>query len=767
MNRIAALWADTCISLVAGLVLATCAVPAHAAELEEIVVTATRRQESTQDIPISVTAFSAESIESLGFAQSFDIASQVPNLKFMGETASTIPFIFLRGIGNTSFFANSINPVALYVDSVYLGQNITQGFQLFDLERVEVLRGPQGTLFGRNTTAGLVHFLTRKPSVDDGLNARAEITGGDFGQFDVEGAVGFPLGDRAAARISAIQQMGSGMYEVENPFRDVDKTGDVDMRSVRAQLLWSPTDDVEVLIRGHWGEDNSELNALKPGYIVSPFGVPNCPPGAVSGALNNGCSDPFGIGLTVDPDFEDVQFTFDPFQELEGGGVSGEINWIIGDYTVTSLTAWNTADMTRLEDDDANILAILSDTFLADAEFFSQELRLTSNLDGPFNWILGAYYYTDELDSALHFNNVDLGPPPGTGIPVPVGVAQNIFQETESWSVFGEVTYRILERLTARAGLRLTEDQRSVDIDSFFMNALLLPRELPISRSVARNALLFPLILPASLKDDWFEWSGRFALDYEFAEHQMVYFSAARGFKGGEFNGGALLDPSEATIADPEFMDSYELGYKGTLLDRSLQLNVTGFFMQYDDQQVLISGATPFGLLPSLQNAASSDIRGVEVEMQWQPDDNWFLLLGGAHLDAEFDRFLDPALGVDREGNRLAHAPEWTVNGIVRYTQPIGGGTGSAQVDWSWNDDQFFTVENLPSLREGDYAVVNGRVSYRFWNDRVELALFVKNIFDEGYKATGFDTASAGFGAHVYVMSRPRTFGGQLILNYD
>jgi iron complex outermembrane receptor protein len=747
--------------------LVVAAGPVNAAELEEVLVTATRRQESTQDIPISVTAFSADAIEELGFSQSFDVASQVPNFEFMGEVSSTVPFIFLRGIGNTSFFASSINPVAMYVDSVYLGQNITQGFQLFDLERVEVLRGPQGTLFGRNTTAGLVHFLTRRPSVEDGLNMRGEVKGGDYGRLDVEGAVGFPLGDQAAVRVAAIQQMGSGEYDNANPFRDVDEFGDVDMRSMRGQLLWAPNSDIDILIRGHWGEDNSEINADKPGYIISPFGVPNCPPGAVSGALNNGCSDPFGIGLTVDPDFDDVQFTFDPYQEVDTWGVAGELNWQFGDYTLTSLTAFNSADQRRFEDDDANILAFLSDTFLADTDFFSQEVRLTSNLDGRFNWILGAYYYTDELDSALHFNNRDLGPPPGTGIPVPVGIAQRIHQETDSWSVFGEVTYELIERLTARAGLRLTDDERKVDINSFFMNGLLIPTTTWIDYDQADAAFLFPLILPTELEDSWFEWSGRLAVDYAIDDDRMVYFSASRGFKGGEFNGGALLDISEATIADPEFMNSFELGYKGTHLDGTLQTNVTGFFMQYDDQQVLISGATPFGLLPSLQNAAKSNIKGVELEVQWRPNDSWFLLLGGAYLDARFDEFLDPALGVDRADNRLAHAPEWNLNGVVRYTQPIGAGTAAAQIDWNWQDDQFFTVENLDSLREDDYAVVNARASYRFWDDRVELALIVRNIFDEEYKVTGFDTASAGFGAHVYVMSHQRWIGGQLIVSYD
>ncbi len=766
MSRVSRSLMNACSGLIGVAAFAGVATPVAAAELEEVVVSATRRLESTQDIPISVTAFSADTIQELGFTQSFDIASQVPNLQFLGETASTIPFIFLRGIGNTSFFSNSINPVALYVDSVYLGQNITQGFQLFDLERVEVLRGPQGTLFGRNTTAGLVHFLTRRPSVKDGVNSRIAITGGNYGQLDVDGAVGFPLGDRAAVRVAAMQQTSGGAYDTVNPQRDAGKFGDADTHAVRAQLLLSPTDDLDILIRGNWGQDRSELNPLKPGYIISPFGVPNCPPGAISGALNNGCTDPFGFGLAVDSDYQHVQFTFDPFQKLESKGASGEINWRVGDYTITSLTAWDKADMTRLEDDDANVLVILSDTFLANAKLFSQELRLTSNLKGRLNWILGAYYYTDELDSALHFNNLDLGPPPGSGIPVPLGLAQNILQKTDSWSAFGEFTYELSEKLTARVGLRVTEDKRHVDIDTFFMNALLLPTTQPISRTVATNATLFPLILPTSLEKDWSEWSGRFALDYAFSNDQMMYVSASRGFKGGEFNGGALLDPSEATIADPEFMNSYELGYKGKQLDGTLQLNITGFYMEYSDQQVLISGATPFGLLPSLQNAAASTIKGVELESQWQPTDSWFVALGAAYLDARFDKFIDPALGVDRSGNRLAHAPKLTLNGVVRYTRPLADGSWSTQLDGSWNAEQFFTVENTPALRESAYAVVNGRVSYKFRNDQVELALFVKNILDEEYKATGFDTASAGFGADVYVMGRPRTFGGQFVFSF-
>ncbi|MBI2970754.1 MAG: TonB-dependent receptor, partial [Gammaproteobacteria bacterium] len=529
------------------LLAAGLALPAGAAVIEEVVVTATKREESVQDIPISVTAFSAETIQKLGFNQSYDIAAHVANFQFMAEASPSTPFIFLRGIGNTSFFPSSINPVAIYVDQAYVGQNISQGLQLFDLERAEVLRGPQGTLFGRNATGGLVNFITRKPDVEDGTNARLELTAGDFGQFDVEAAAGAALGQTAAVRVAMFQQMGSGYYDHVTPGIGDDDFGDIDILGVRGQFLWQPAPSVELLFNVHYGDDDSHASGEKPGYIISPFGVPNCPPGAISGALFNGCSDPFGLGLTVDPDFYDVQYTYAPYQDLESYGFSFEANWDFGDYTFTSLTAWDTAERTLLSDEDANFLILLNDTFLSDADWFSQELRLTSNFDGPFNWILGFNLYTDDLENQLNFAAPDLPPPPG--IPFPLGLGQDLRQETSTWAVFGEGTWDFHPDWSLRLGLRLTEDQREVDIDSFAFIATLVRLGAPIPVSDARAAFVFPFITPIHLENDWFKWSGRAALDWKFAEDQLLYVSASRGFKGGEFNGGALLDASEATIA--------------------------------------------------------------------------------------------------------------------------------------------------------------------------------------------------------------------------
>ena len=732
--------------------------------LEEIVVTATKREESLQDIPISVTAFSSDMIERLDFNVSYDIAAQVPNLQFMAEASHSTPFIFLRGIGNTSFFPSSISPVATYVDNTYIGQMIAQGLQIYDLERVEVLRGPQGTLFGRNSTAGHVNFITRKPSVEDGVNGRLEITAGDYGQFDIQAAGGAPIGEAAAVRFAVSRLSNSGMYDHVRPGYPEENFGSIDATAFRGLFSWQPTDNFDVLFKVHYGKDESEATGEKPGYITSPFGVPNCPPGAVSGALFNGCSDPFGYGQTVDPDFYTVQFTYPPVQDIEASGFMLDLTWHLGAHTVVSQTAWDTAERELQADDDANFLVFIADTFISDSEWFSQEFRVLSNYEGAVNWIAGLNYYSDDLDSQLNFAAPDLPPPPG--LP-PIGLGQDLQQETESWAVFGELTWDFAPAWTLRLGLRLTDDQRDVEMDAFmFMSTLVDYLDL-VSTEDARAATLFPTIPRNAQSESWSEWSGRAALDWAFTENQMLYFSASRGFKGGEFNGGALLDASEATIADPEFLDNYELGYKGDFLDRRVTFNLTGFFMDYTDQQVLISSPTPFGLLPNLQNAGESELKGFEFELHAQPNENWYLQFGGGYLDAEFTEFFDPTIGLDRAGNKLPHAPEWNFNAIVRYEVPVADGLLGLQLDGWWIDDQFFTVENVPSLYEDSHGQLNAKASYSFMSDRVEVALFVRNLTEEEFVVTGFDTASAGFGAHLHVLNQPRTWGGQLILRYE
>jgi iron complex outermembrane receptor protein len=750
------------------LLAAVAAIPnrASAASLmEEIIVTATKREESSQDVPISISAFSGETMDTLGFNVAMDVASQVPNLQFKSEFAFTSPTIFLRGIGNESFFANSIQPVGMYADGVYIGQSIVQGFQLFDLERVEVLRGPQGTLFGRNTTGGLINFIARKPDVDDGFNGRLELTGGDYGQFDVNAAFGFPLSDNAAARLAVFRQSLDGFFTNVNPAFRGDE-GEIEAVSFRGELSWQPNDRLDILLNIHGGDSDSQMRGYKPAYTA-------CPPGVPVGEFQGGCTGPFGLGLSDVPGFRDLQLSLPTEEDVETIGGTIRIEWQAGDYTITSLTGIDTAEMTRFEDDDGNVLSILSDTFLADTDFWSQELRITSNYTGPFNWMLGFNYYSDELDTLVHFNDRD--------IPIPLfngtGLAQELTQETDSWAVFGDVTWDFAHRWRLSLGLRLTEDEREADVLTYVTNTgavpamfiPVVPATEPASYDITRAATLVGLIPPTNVAEDWFEWSGRAALSYELDENQLVYASASRGFKGGEFNGGALSQVESVVITDPEFVDSYEIGYKGTLFDSRMQLNISGFYMDIKDQQLQINNPTPGGVIPLLANAGKAESKGVEVEVRLQPNEVWFFSLGGAYLDADYEEFFDPGAGIDRSGNELGEAPEWTFKGLARFEQPIANGLFSIQADWSWNDDRFFTAENDPALTEDAYALVNLRGAYRFqaFNDKsIELVLFVRNVFDEDYLVGGFDAQSIADN-NIFIPGDPRTFGGQVIFEFE
>lgn len=709
-----------------------------------------------------MSAFSADDIVALSFDTSMDIASQVPNLQFKSEFGVTTPTIFIRGLGNEAFFSNAIAPVSLYNDGVYVGQNIAQGFQLFDLERVEVLRGPQGTLFGRNTTGGLVNYVSRKPDISEPLNGRIALTVGSHGQVDVDGAVGAPLGKTVAARLAVFRQQNDGYFDNVNPALSNEDEGEVEAISARGQLAWEPTDNIRFLLNLHGSDSDSQMRAYKPSYL-------DCPPGVPPGSFQSGCTGPFGLSLTDSPGFRDTQLTFPTIEDVEAYGVAFEANIDIGNYTLTSIIAFDTAEMTRFEDDDGNVLAILSDTFLADTDYWSQEYRVTSNYSGPTNWVAGVNYYVDELETFVSFNQRDIPIPFFNG----TGLAQELSQDTHSWAVFGEINHRFWDKFRATLGLRVTHDERSGTVETFVYNAGAVPEifipvapaTTPLTPQVARSALLVPLILPAGREQDWLEWSGRAALSYELAEDHLVYASASRGFKGGEFNGGALVTAGEVTITDPEFTDNFELGYKGTHLDGRLQFNVTAFLMQIDDQIVQINNPVPGGAIPLLANVASAESKGFEFELKYQATERWFLSLGGGYLDAEFEEFLDPGTGLDRSGNRLAESPEWTFNGIVRYIQPIPQGDLSVQADWQWNDDRFFSVENDPALREDAYGLVNLRVSYLMDKYNLEFAFIVRNLLDEDYLLSGFDAQTAG-GNNIFLPGDPRTFSGQITFRF-
>jgi iron complex outermembrane receptor protein len=731
-------------------------------ELPEIVVTATKRSESLQSVPISVTAFSSEKINQLGIKDSQDIAAYTPSLQWTSGTGYSRPSIYLRGLGNNSFHVNANGAVGIYTDGVYLGSVIVQPFQLFDLERVEVLRGPQGTLYGRNTTAGLVNFITAKPKIGGASNGFMELTGGSYGSFTGEGAIGLSLGDKAAIRIAAQYDRTDGFFKEQLP--NVGDLGAKESFATRTSLIVEPTDDLSVLATFRYGKANGTYFPYKQVGLVysaaNPFAAA-CP--TANPALGQ-CTDAFGFADTTDPYQSYAQFTGREDTRAIGGQV--EINWTKGAYKLTSLTAYDDAKLDFFGDEDSSPTAQLHDGAIGHSRFWSTELRLTSDYSGPFNFILGGNYYHEKVDSTEYFTLTDFGPGVLTGTTlfgVPEGAGQFLTQRTATYALFGNANYKLTKALTLRVGLRWTRDKRDANIEALIYDSSgAAVTELNQAKISARR--LVTTIAPLSRSGAWSNLSGNVSLDYKITPDVLLYASFARGFKGGEFNGGALFSALEATLTNPEKVDDFEAGIKSSWFNGRLRVNVGGFLMKLRDQQVFILAAGASVPIQSLSNAGRSTLKGFEFEIDAKPLRGLSLNVNGGYIDAKFNDFLrdpfDPTSNL--AGNRLAFAPRWTVNGFARYDLPIDDLPLFVQADVGHVDSRFYNVLNAPFQKLNGYTVVGMRAGVQFRNWSLEG--WVKNVGGERYYTTGSDVSSFGF--YDLKPGAPRTFGATARISF-
>jgi iron complex outermembrane receptor protein len=723
--------------------------------VEEIIVTATKRSESLQSVPISVTAFSAERIEQLGLTDSQDIAAYTPNLQWTSGTGYSRPSIYLRGLGNNSFHVNANGAVGIYTDGVYLGSVIVHPFQLFDLERVEVLRGPQGTLYGRNTTAGLVNFITAKPKIGKPATGLLELTGGQYGTFTAEGAIGVPLGEKAALRVAGQYDRTDGFFKEKLP--GVGDLGAKRSYAARATLLVAPTDTFTAQATLRYGKtDGSSYPYKQIGLVwdaANPF-VTRCP--TANPALGQ-CTDNFGFA-----DSTDLRENYSQFEGREDTRAIGgqiELNWTAGDYRLTSLTAYDDAKLDFFGDEDSSPAAQLHDGAIGHSRFWSTELRLTSDFSGPFNFIVGGNYYHEKVDSTEYFTLTAFGPGVLTGTTVfgvPEGAGQFLKQRTETYAIFGNANYKLSDELTIRTGLRWTRDRRDADIEAVIYDSS-GAAFTELSEAAIRDRRLVTTIAPLNRRNAWSNLSGNVSLDYKVAPDVLLYASYARGFKGGEFNGGALFAPIEATLTNPEKVNAFEGGIKSSWAGGRLRFNLAGFIMKIRDQQVFILAAGASVPIQSLSNAGRSTLKGFEFELEARPLRGLMLNANGGYVDARFDDFQRDPFDPDSNiaGNRLAFAPKWTVNGFARYDLPIDAVPLFVQADVSHVDSRYYNVVNAPFQRLAGYTTFGLRAGVQFSNWSIEA--WAKNLGDRRYFTSGSDVSSFGF--YDVKPGAPRTVG--------
>ncbi len=718
-------------------------------QLEEITVTATRRVESVQSVPISITALSGDDLTGAGVTQTRDLVGYAPNLSQQGSFAHTSPSFFIRGVGSTQFNPNSNSKVGVYLDDVYLGSPAVQGSQIFDVASVEIARGPQGTLFGQNTTAGLVRLITRRPEVGAGLVADASLTAGSYGQLDPEGAVGFDTGEHSAARIAASYQSRDGLQR--NALLHSDD-GKIDALAWRAQWLWQPTGDVDVLLKGHGSRDRSELLPYKQVGLVDPESGGPCP---VKPKLGSGCTDFFGYADSTD--FHrgawDVK---SQYTHVDSTGASVNVDWRLPAFTLTSVTAYEENTSKVHEDPDASPNYVMTGNYYGHPRQTSQELRLTSP-QGALSWIAGAYYFHEDLDSSVGFPIPGFGPGALSGglTDVLEGLGQISSMKTDSYALFGNVDWAATERWKFTLGLRYTHETKQVDYGAWLADVSdVSDMMFFVNRNITDRAIV--QTIDFGEKKSWDDVSGRLSASYKLADDVLAYASISRGFNSGNYNGGAVQDQAEAALVNPEKLLSYEVGLKSEL-GGQLRLNLAAFYYDFTDQQVFVlaSGSSDVPV-QQLSNAAASTLYGLEMEAVWRPIEAFTLQLGAGYTHSKFDKFQTP-LGQDLSGGTLPSAPKTNVNAMATYTIPSAIGAWAIEADAKYQSQQYFSVNNDPILSQGAYTIANAHVSWTSPGEHATVTAWVRNLADEDYLVGAYDLAS--FGWDQWVVGEPRTYG--------
>lgn len=758
--------------------------------LEEVIVTAQKRAENLQEVPVSVSTLAGSDIEMLRFRDGADITAQIPNLQATNTMGDGFPIFSLRGVAMSDFSLNQASPVATYVDEVYKGNPAIQGKQIFDLERIEVLRGPQGTLYGKNSTGGAVNFVTRKPGYDE-TSGNLALGIGNYGRKEVSGAIETPITDNLAVRLAGEWIEADGWFE--NKVTGLDDGNAVAEWGGRLTVAWQPTDSLEAILR-YTKTDQEAVN-----YGIQAFNISEAGVGGGLYTLYNalGASDVadyYREGL----DFWEFESDQDRERTLATDSLALTINWDLSDsYTLTSITSWDDGEMFNPEDVEGSPRVVLRSDFEGEATQYTQDLRLTSELDGAFNFIAGVYWAREEVDNATNigfYQDVDMNADGSldfldcadvvstafTGSPVtdsgmavegvlnslglslatfaPAGCqAYNEFeQERNSSALYFDGNYALSDAWTVRLGLRHTNDETEL---SGFTARLLGSDGIPLFNTIPGSDDPFAVV--PDQEEDHKEWTGKVGVDYLDENGMLVYASYSRGYRSGAFNAQAFLDPSEFSYVDPETLDGFEVGIKHEMMDGRLRLNAAAFYYTYEDQQFLNVDAET--LAQTLISIDESEILGAEIELDMAVTDNLTLQAGLGLLDTEVK---EGALsGVDLEGNELLLAPDMNFN--LAFTWEIAEtdlGIFSLRGNSTFVDDLYFDVFNTDRIASDGYWVLNARLDLVSQDDKWQLGGWVKNLADEEYYTSTLDLQSFGYDyAHV---GAPRTYGAELRYNF-
>lgn len=718
--------------------------------LEEIIVTANRREEALQKSSLSIQVLSDDQIRQAGVTHSQDLNRLIPGIQIAG--GGNAAQIYIRGVGDFAASPLSNPAVAVNVDGVYISRPQGVNSSFYDLERLEVLRGPQGTLYGRNASGGALNIITNRPSVD-GVDGYASLGFGNYSLFEAQGAINVPLSDSVAVRVAANYVNRDGYLS--------DDTNDEDTTAGRVRLLFQPSDDFSLLLNA----DVAEEKGKGPGYVQLPR-----PSGAdewLSGSsdLSNGIlAGTPPIGFLVAP------IGTDTFRDNSFWNVSAELNWDFGPATLTVIPAYRDADIS-----ERNYPAGLRNTIPeATSEQTTLEVRL-ANASDQLKWVVGGYYYNEDQEAEQQIFQ---------------GILQdNIISYTpdsESYAVFGEATFSVTDQLRLIAGARYTEEDKSVEGTIFTNSPVAAPPGAPL-----------PFLLEAFGGDESFsDTNWKAGLEYDLTPDNMLFLTAGTGFKAGGFN--QTIAPMDTY--DPEELTAYELGSRNRFADGRVQLNVEIFYWDYEDQQVGLVVFDPAGNINFVtDNAGQATIQGANADLVAAITDNDRVELFVEYNDTEYDEFtyetahsifgapiFNPAstscpvsapfpgpnfgtllVTVDCSGRELPRAPQWVASAAYEHTFRFGNGSSlGARLSGHYTDARWLNFEYVAPERVDSNTVYNFDLTFVSPGGNWAVAGFAHNIGDEAVYTGG---GEQGFAPPlVYAtIGPPQTYGVRLQYSFQ
>lgn len=689
----------------------------------EIVVTAAKRSENVQSVPISVTAIGGDMLAKSRVSSVDSLVTKVANLQLTSIVGDNTPIFALRGVSMSDYSLNQSSPVATYYDEVYKGNFAFLGVAMYDLERVEVLRGPQGTLYGKNTTGGAVNIISREAKLGE-TSGYVNAGYGNYNRFEANGAVNVPLGEKAALRVAGTFARADGWFRnVEPGMPDLASTREY---AFRGTLKAQPVEGLTFVLRA----STSFQNPQNYGIYAQPEA--NHRPGLsrweiASDVPTRRRARTTSVALTTNVDLSDA-------------------------IALTSITSYDKGTLFFREDTDGTATKLLEIPYYDKASQFAQDLRLTSDTGGPFDFILGVYFNREKVFNRTAFEiatDVDVNADGAIdaqdcadGLPLACKVQNQFTQVKKSVAVYSDLKYKIGEAVTLRGGLRYTHDTGRQN--GFISQAL------GVDDSIV--ATLIPL---SDLRFRKNNFSGKIGLDYKLADGNLLYASVSRGYRAPSFNAQAFFDPSELSVANAEQVTSYEVGAKTQFWDRRITLNVAGFYYDYKNQQFI--NVDPSSAAQTLLNIPKSRIYGGEAELTVRAADMLTMRAGLGVLSAKIKQ--GTVSGVDVGGNRLSNAPSLTLNGGIDWTVAQGGfGSLSFHPEVAYQSSQYFEVVNIPRLKQKGYALLSGHIDWESANGRFNASLWAKNLTKKFYFTSRVDLL-AGFGFDYNHIGNPRTYG--------